>query len=238
MILGCLTRIGYYTTLHGEPCTIAGGEPYFYKYDLLFEVKGVSMGEYTKLETVKLEGIYQFCDQFDSQRLELSSDATTVITDFTRRVPQVVLKDVDIDHALYMMVNGHVRSKMVIDHDDTFLGVVNSKDLTGRKVLSIAQQRNQARSDLTVEDLMTRKADLHAMPYAMVQLAKIGDVLETLKDLGHQHVLLVDNEGVLRGMISASDIARALHIPVNILQKAHSFKDIFSIIHEHQEMTA
>jgi hypothetical protein len=48
----------------------------------------------------------------------------------------------------------------------------------------------------------------------------------------------MDNEGVLRGMISASDIARALHIPVNILQKAHSFKDIFSIIHEQQEMTA
>jgi hypothetical protein len=29
------------------------------------------------------------------------------------------------------------------------------------------------------------------MSYAVVQLAKIGDVLETLKDLGHQHVLLV-----------------------------------------------
>ncbi|MBE0367597.1 CBS domain-containing protein [Pseudoalteromonas aurantia] len=196
------------------------------------------MGEYKKLQTVKLDGKYLFCDQFDSQRLELSSCAVKVITDFTRRVPQVVLKDVDIDHALYMMVNGHVRSKLVVDHDDTFLGVINSKDLTGRKVLSVAQQRNQARSDLTVEDLMTQKSDLQAMSYSMVQTAKIGDVIETLKELGHQHVLLVDEEGGLRGMISASDIARSLHIPINILQKAHSFKDIFSIIYAHQEMIA
>jgi hypothetical protein len=131
------------------PCTIAGGEPYFHMCGFLFKVVGVFMGKYTKLETVKLEGKYQLCDQFDSQRLELSSDATAVITDFSRRVPQVVSKDVDIDHALYMMVNGHVRSKMVVDYDDTFLGVINSKDLTGIKALSIAQQRNQARSDLT-----------------------------------------------------------------------------------------
>lgn len=196
------------------------------------------MGNYKKLNTVRLEGIYQLCDHFDSERLDLSHSADEIITDFSRRLPQVVLKDVDIDHALYMMMNGHVRSKIVIDHDDTFLGVINSKDLTGRKALSVAQQRNQSRNDLTVEDLMTSKSELHAMPYDLVQLAKIGDVLETLKELGHQHVLLVDDKGVLRGMISASDIARALHIPVNILKKAHSFKDIFSIIYEHQDMTA
>ncbi|MBD1582478.1 CBS domain-containing protein [Pseudoalteromonas sp. S16_S37] len=196
------------------------------------------MSEFKKMNTVKLENVYSLCDHYDSQPLTLNSSALKVVTDFTRRAPQMILKDVDIDHALFMMVNGHVRSKLVIDHDDTFLGVVNSRDLTGRKVLSTAQKRNQARSDLTVEDVMTSKNDLHALPYSVIREAKIGDVLETLKEIGQQHVLLVSKNGGLRGMISASDIARALHIPVNIIQKAHSFKEIFAIIHGHEEMLA
>ncbi|WP_240503664.1 MULTISPECIES: CBS domain-containing protein [Pseudoalteromonas] len=137
-----------------------------------------------------------------------------------------------------MMINGHVRSKLVIDHDETFLGVVNSRDLTGRNVRSIAQKRSQSRSDLCVEDVMTSKADLHALPYSDIEEAKIEDILETLKEIGQQHVLLVGGDGGLRGMISASDIAKSLHIPVNIFQKAHSFKEIFTIIHEHEEMSA
>ncbi|CAH9054841.1 hypothetical protein PSECIP111951_01120 [Pseudoalteromonas holothuriae] len=196
------------------------------------------MNEFKKLSTVKLENVYNFCNPYDSEPLLLESSALKVVTDFTRRAPQLILKDVDIDHALYMMVNGHVRSKLVIDHDDTFLGVVNSRDLTGRKVLSMAQKLSQARSDLSVEDVMTCKSELHALPYSSVKSAKIGDIIETLKDIGQQHVLLVNKRGGLRGMISASDIARALHIPVNILQKAHSFKEVFAIIHAHEDMFA
>ncbi|ALU42470.1 CBS domain-containing protein [Pseudoalteromonas rubra] len=196
------------------------------------------MSEYKSLQTLKLEGVYQFCDYYDAEPLSLSSPAVKVITDFARRQPQMILKDVDIDHAVYMMLNGHVRSKLVVDHDDTFLGVVNSKDLSGRRVLSIAQKRQVARSDLTVEDVMTKKQDLHAMRFSTVASAKIGDVLQTLRELGQQHVLLMDEKGGLRGMISSSDIARALHVPVNIFQKAHSFRDIFEIIHEHGELMA
>lgn len=196
------------------------------------------MGEYRALKTVMLEDVFKFCNNYDSEPLTLSSSALKVVTDFTRRLPQVIAKDVDIDHALFMMVNGHVRSKLVVDHDDTFLGIVTAKDLTGRMVLSIAQKKNLTRNDLTVEDVMTSRRELHAMPYKMVEGAKIGDIVETLKDLGHQHVLLVDQNGLLRGMISASDIARALHMPMNILEKARSFQAIFSIVHNHDELKA
>jgi CBS-domain-containing membrane protein len=196
------------------------------------------MGEYRAIKTIKLDDVFQFCDHFDSEPLSLSSSALKVVTDFTRRQPQVVAKDVDVDHALFMMVNGHVRSKLVVDHDDTFLGVVTAKDLTGRKVLATAQKKNIGRADLTVEDVMTKRAELQAMPYKLVEKAQIGDVIETMKDLGQQHVLLVDDAGSLRGLISVSDIARALHMPVNILEKARSFKSIFEIIHDREELSA
>ncbi|PAY00042.1 hypothetical protein CKO50_17340 [Pseudoalteromonas sp. HM-SA03] len=187
------------------------------------------MGQYKALKTVKLEGVFQLCDHFDSEPLNMDSSAVKVVTDFTRRQPQVIAKDVDIDHALYMMKNGHVRSKLVVDDDDNFLGVVNCRDLTGRKVLSVAQRKQVSREDVCVEDVMVSKEELYAVPYEMVAKSTIGDVLETLQSLGLQHVLLVGSEG-LRGMISASDIARALHIPVSILQKPTSFKEIFGVV--------
>ncbi|OHU96849.1 hypothetical protein [Pseudoalteromonas byunsanensis] len=61
---------------------------------------------------------------------------------------------------------------------------VDSRDLTGRKVLSTVQKCSQLRSDLSVEDVMTSKADLHALPYSAIEGAKIGDILQTFKEIG------------------------------------------------------
>ncbi|GEK11830.1 MULTISPECIES: CBS domain-containing protein [Pseudoalteromonas] len=194
------------------------------------------MGQYKALKTIKLQGEFPLCDHFDSEPLSLDSTALKVVTDFTRRQPQVISKDVDIDHALYMMKNGHVRSKLVVDDDDNFLGVVNCRDLSGRKVLSVAQRKQIPREEVCVEDVMTTKDDLHAVSYDVVAKSTIGDVLETLQQLGLQHVLLSGADG-LRGMISASDIARALHIPVSILQKPTSFKEIFDVISGREDFT-
>ncbi|WP_237124944.1 hypothetical protein [Pseudoalteromonas sp. MMG022] len=58
------------------------------------------MGEFRKMNTVKLAGVYNFCDYFDCERLTLNASALKVVTDFTRRAPKVILKDVDIAHAL------------------------------------------------------------------------------------------------------------------------------------------
>ncbi|MEJ6473255.1 CBS domain-containing protein [Pseudoalteromonas piscicida] len=193
------------------------------------------MGRYNALKTVKLEGTFQLCDHFDSEPLTMDSSALKVVTDFTRRQPQVIAKDVDIDHALYMMKNGHVRSKLVVDEGDNFLGVVNCRDLSGRKVLSVAQRKQISREDVCVEDVMVAKEALYAVPYEIVARSTIGDVLETLQSLGSQHVLLIGNEG-LRGMISAGDIARALHIPVSILQKPTSFKEIFGVVSGREDL--
>ena len=125
---------------------------------------------------------------------------------------------------------GHVRSKIVIDHDENFMGVISSSDLSSYKVLHIAQLRNVSRGDLSVETLMLKKDEMRAIDFAKINNYTIGDVLATLKNLGQQHVLLIDKEHTLRGLISASDIARALHIPININEKAHTFKEIFDVV--------
>jgi DeoR family transcriptional regulator, catabolite repression regulator len=52
-------------------------------------------------------------------------------------------------------------------------------------------------------------------------------VLNTLQHNGEQHCLVIDTDSHhIRGVISASDIASRLHIPVHI-EKAPTFLNIF-----------
>ena len=188
------------------------------------------MTDFRVIETVPLGGVHAITNLKSAEQLTINSEAASVITDFSKKRPQLIEKDVLVDEALYMMKMGHVRSKLVIDHDENFLGVVSSSDLASYKVLHIAQLRNVSRNELTVENLMIEKGSLRAIEYDKITFYSIGDVLETLKNLGQQHVLLIDKEQQLRGLISATDIARALQVPININEKAHTFKEIFEVV--------
>ncbi|GAB3037741.1 CBS domain-containing protein [Bowmanella dokdonensis] len=188
------------------------------------------------LKTHSLNNVLQFAASTSAEPLTLESPAWKVVTDFTRRNPQIIDKDVSVDQTLFMMKKGHVKSLLVVDADHQFLGVISFADLTSRKVLMIAAQKGLERQDLCVEDLMVTREHLHGIPYDRILNACIGDVVHTLRTLGEQHILLVDRDEKIRGLISAADIARALHIPLDIAPKAHSFKDIFDVLHEHREL--
>ncbi|GAA0366557.1 hypothetical protein GCM10009092_33640 [Bowmanella denitrificans] len=188
------------------------------------------------LKTQALGQVTQFCSTESVEPLNLDSAAVKVVTDFTRRSPQLIDKDVSVDQALFMMKKGHVKAKLVVDADEQFLGIVSFADLSSRKILMIANQRQQDRNELTVEDVMVPRRELQGISYAQLKNATIGDLVNTLRSLGEQHILLVDELGHLRGLISSSDIARALHIPLDISLKANSFRDIFNVLHEHTEL--
>jgi hypothetical protein len=47
---------------------------------------------------------------------------------------------------------------------------------------------------------------------ADVEAARVGHALETLRRAGRQHALVVDREGMVRGIFSLSQIARQLGI--------------------------
>ncbi|MDE3272941.1 CBS domain-containing protein [Pseudoalteromonas sp. G4] len=188
------------------------------------------MTDFRVIETIPMSNVQSISSMCDTEALDISSNASHIVTDFNQKRPQFIEKDVLVDEALYMMKMGHVRSKIVIDHDENFMGVISSSDLSSYKVLHNAQLRNVPRADLTVENLMVKKEDMRAINFSKISNYTIGDVLATLRNLGQQHVLLIDQDHALRGLISASDIARVLHIPININEKAHTFKEIFDVV--------
>ena len=188
------------------------------------------MTDFRVIDTISLNGVKSISSLCSSEVLDITSNTSYIVTDFTHKRPQLIEKDVSVDEALYMMKMGHVRSKIVIDQSENLMGVISSSDLASYKVLHIAQLRNVSRADLTVENLMIKKEDMRAINFSKISNYTIGDVLATLRNMGQQHVLLIDTENTLRGLISASDIARALHIPININEKAHTFNEIFDVV--------
>lgn len=170
------------------------------------------------------------------EQLQLTSPAPFVMTDFSRRSPRIVDGDTSIDETISIMNKIHVRSKLVVDKNLNLIGIVNLADLLSRKVLMTANQKGIRRADILLTDVMVKVDELHAVKLQKIQNSTIGEVLETMRSLGEQHILVYDNNLHIRGIISAVDIGRALGIPVDINATAHSFKDLFNIIHTHSEL--
>lgn len=189
------------------------------------------MNNFSAIPTVAMTDVDHFVDAEYPAQLGLESPAAWITTDFARRAPLVIEHDVRIDDALYMMKKAHVKAKLVVDSGNRFLGIVSASDLQSHKVLMHATNKAIHRNEVTVGDVMVDKAHLHGFAYQELESATIGDVLYTLQELGEQHILLLDKTmNSLRGMISAADIARALHIPIDITQRAYSFAEVFHVL--------
>ncbi len=189
------------------------------------------MHRYNALKTVTLADYAQILVSERAEHVDLNSPARLVVTDFLDSEPLTMDLDVAVDEAIQAMRKAHVRSILVTDNQALFRGIITVADLESRKVLSLAASSGQSRSDLTIGDLMMPRDKLVGVPMEAIEQGTIGELLQTLKNEGRPHMLVVDPvHKSVRGIISASDIARRLRISVEINQRATSFKELVDII--------
>ena len=189
------------------------------------------MSGFKVLNTVSVATIENIEQPVSDTLLNLQSPATEVFTDFSKNNPLMLEQSTPIKEALEMMKRSHVKLKLVIDSQESFRGIVSLADLLSVKTMQASQATRLHRDDLTVANIMTRRKDLHAIRYDGLASAKVGDLLATMKSFGDQHVLVVDTDkNSIRGLISARDIARRLHIPVSINARANSFAEVYQAI--------
>lgn len=189
------------------------------------------MQKYHELKTVTLDHFTSISGTTGLERPELDSPALTVMTDFRRVQPLTLHLDESIDDAVRAMRRMHVRSVIVTDTDEVFRGIVTVADLESRKVLSEASSRGLKRDDLSVSDVMIPRNALRGITLSAMERGSIGDLLSTLRNEGRQHMLVVDPEGgTICGIVSASEIARQLRIPVEINLRATSFRELVDVL--------
>jgi CBS-domain-containing membrane protein len=162
------------------------------------------------------------------------SPAIEVMTDL-RRVPAALISPGDtLDAANQSMILRGVRMLLVSDPQRRMIGLLTATDLLGEKPIQIVQGRGIRYSDLAVGDVMVPLDRIDAMDIGDVHGAAVGHVVATLKQFGRQHALVVETDAAahrwIRGVFSASQIARQLGIPIQIIEIARTFHEIEAVL--------
>lgn len=191
------------------------------------------MKSFRTLDTLDMTSVYSIQKPEEHSHINLEDTAMLVFTDFMKYQPRMLEEGASVDEALAMMRKTHVRMNLVIDQEEHFKGIISLMDLQSSKVMSASTNLGMPRSELSVREVMLPKEKLHAITLSELRKSTIGDVVQTMQYYGDQHALVVDDvDGhILRGIVSASDIARALHIPLLIGDRANSFADIYRALH-------
>jgi CBS domain containing-hemolysin-like protein len=129
----------------------------------------------------------------------------------------------------YMMARG-VRSLFVVGPDGRAIGLITATDILGERPIRVAQARGATRGELRVADVMTPIDAVVAMKLDDVRAAKVGHIVASLRQAGRQHALVAEipatGEVRLRGIFSATQIARQLGVPLQISEVATTFAEV------------
>jgi CBS-domain-containing membrane protein len=179
-----------------------------------------------RIELTNFDRTYTLCQPAQVKSIDANSPASEIVTCFTKTRPRMLEKDISVDDAKYMMLKEHVKLKIVIDKNEQMIGAVTFADLTDEKSIILMHDREK-RSDILVEDVMTPSANLKAISREELEHCSIKDVIHLLKDEHLNYIFLVNSEKKqVLGIISASDIARKLKIPL-VIDSGITFHSIF-----------
>lgn len=182
-----------------------------------------------KIHLMSLDNVEHLVQPEDFNEITSDSPALTIFTDFKQHLPLVIDADTPAIQADYMMKKAHVRLKLVVDENNELIGTISLQELNGQHI-QILQNQGMDRKEINVRDLMIPRSQQKVVNYQQLVDATIGDVLDALQTNGTLHCLVVDtDQHQIRGIISASDIARRLHVPVEISAPA-TFVDIFRAV--------
>jgi CBS domain containing-hemolysin-like protein len=159
------------------------------------------------------------------------SPAATVMTDFKFVHPVTIGPDVPIDTALQKMKTAGVRLLLVTDDANDIIGVVTAHDIMGEKPIKIVEETRAQRSQIRVSAVMTPQQRIDVLNMVSVRNAEVGHIIETLRQLERQHILVVEvsGDGAQRvvAMFSTSRISKLLGVDVTEeVPPAHSLAEM------------
>lgn len=164
------------------------------------------------------------------ERATLDDSATSVMTDLTRATAVIILPGDTADEAHRRMVQRGVRLLLVINQDRKVVGLITATDILGEKPVMAASQRAIRREEVLVKDIMTPQERLEVLSMADVRASKVGHIVSTLQRAGRQHAVVVDYDAggrqTVRGLFSATQIARQLGVAIPTTEVARTFSEI------------
>jgi CBS domain-containing protein len=172
-------------------------------------------------------------DAHNPTPVRADSPALEVMTDLSKIPAATIAPGDTLPDANQSMLLRGVRLLLVAGNEGRLRGVITANDLLGEKPVLVAQNRGIKRSELRVSDVMTAVDHMEVLRLNDVAKAEVGHIVATLKAATRVHALVVeerDGKQLLRGVFSASQIARQLGIHVVTHEAARTFAEIEAAI--------
>jgi predicted transcriptional regulator len=165
-----------------------------------------------------------------STEITLNDAAFSMMTDFSHIRPFTTTADASIEAINTKMIACGVRLLFVAERDEVLLGLVTYNDIFGEKPLKYIQEHGGKREEITALDIMTPMSRLESLQLSDILRARVGDIVETMKTSGRQHVLVTENQPdgsqVISGMFSSTQIENRLKIKIELSPRANTFADL------------
>lgn len=163
--------------------------------------------------------------------VSLDDPAGQVMTDFNDITPFSIEPSTSISATNDKMIACGVRLLFVTDDNGNLMGLVTATDIKGEKPVQFMKVHGGKYEDILCQDIMTPVERLDALQFKDVELARVGDIVETMKLFRRQHILVTeksDDTGgeIIRGIFSTSQIGRQLGFRIEHTERANSFAEL------------
>jgi CBS domain-containing protein len=183
--------------------------------------------EYSAIPVNSMPAGARLAQNRPSARVAIDAPAIEVMTDLEAVAAASITPDRPLDEANAIMIRRGVRLLFVVDGAGTIAGVITATDLLGEKPVRFAQDHGVKRGEVLVGDIMTPASGMDTLSMQDVGHSRVGHVVATLKALGRQHALVADlGTKRIRGIFSASHVARRLGVDLQTSEIAHTFAEI------------
>ena len=165
--------------------------------------------------------------------IKMDSPAVAVMTDLCQVPAATIRPDATAAQATQAMIARGVRLLLVVDAAGFVEGVVTARDTMGEKPVKMLEEKGGKHAELLVADLMTPREKIEGIDMTNVLKSMVGHIVTTLRDSARQHALVVDRDPItgeqrIRGIFSATQIARQLGISIQTFEVATTFAAIES----------
>ena len=163
-----------------------------------------------------------------SKPVTLESPALDVMTDLTQVKAATIGPGQTLQQAEQTMIYQGVRMLFVVSEMPALEGLITSTDLRGERQMSVGQARQLRFDEMRVADVMTPLAMLDAIAFERMAHASVGNLVATLRDVGRNHLLVVERGSPprIRGVVSRSQIERQLGRPIEVSEVPTNFAEV------------
>jgi len=166
----------------------------------------------------------------DTTVITLEDKAESVYTDFAYVRPFTINSTATIDQVNDRMIACGVRLLFVTETHGLLQGLVTYTDLFGEKPVRYIQEHGGRREEILAQDIMTPLVQLETLQKKDVLRASVGDIVETIKSAGRQHMLVsqTNDKGqqTVTGLVSSTHLEKLLDIKIELSPRAHTFADL------------